>query len=107
MDRAEGEVHKLAKKDETNIFSIRTEQVQVSFSEYMFTLYVQVGRAKGKESLFNADAYTQTKTTWNNSDWLAHENATFYWSRFDTQRSTCLVNRRAIEVENFKNEKLV
>ena len=73
----------------------------------MFALYVQVGRAKVQESLFNADAYTQTKSTWNNSDWLAHEIATFYWPRFDTQRLTCLVNRRAIDVENFENEKLV
>ena len=39
------------------------------------------------------DTYTQTKTTWNNSDWLVHKKATFYWSRFDTQMLTGLVNR--------------
>ena len=49
---------------------------------------VQVVREKLQESLFNVEAYTQTKTTWNNSDWLAHEKATFYWSRYDTQRLT-------------------
>ena len=54
---------------------------------------VQVVREKVQESPFNVDAYRQTKATWNNSDWLVHEKATFYWSRFDTQRLTGLVNR--------------
>ena len=48
----------------------------------MKLVYDQVVREKEQESLLNADAYSQTKTTWNNSDWLAHEKATFYWSRF-------------------------
>ena len=63
---------------------------------------VQVLREKVQESLFNVDAYTQTKTTWKNSDWLAHKKATFYCSRFDTQRLTGLVNRSG-KVGKMKN----
>ena len=63
----------------------------------MFT--VQVVREKVEESLFNDDAYMQTKTMWNNSDWQTHKKVTFYWSRFDTQRLTVLPS---IEVEQLE-----
>ena len=61
-------------------------------------VYDQVVREKVQESLLNADAYSQTKTTWNNSDWLAHEKATFYWSRFDTK----VRQISSIEVKKFE-----
>ena len=38
---------------------------------------VQIVREKEQERLFNVDAYTRTKITWNNSDWLLHEKAFF------------------------------
>ena len=55
---------------------------------------VQVMQEKVQENLFNVDIYTQTKTTWNDSDWLMQEKATFYWSR------------SRLKWKSWKNEKL-